>query len=409
MNSTVSKQSRSRKIIVVGASAASIGFISKLRSFDALAEVICFSGEANLPYNRCLLADVVQQDRCFDDIALKAENFYQEHSIDLRLNSWVTQINPEQKTVVCNNQEESYDYLFLGIGTKAYIPEIVGTDLPGVFGFHTFADVDHLDTFLHDQHPKTAIVVGAGINGIEAVSSLVSRGIKVAVVDLYDQIMPLQLDRKAAQFVENLMKDAGVTILKGQKVSGLYTRGKARVGKVQFASGAFVTTDCVILATGSRVNSPLIEQAGLATKHGYVLVDDTMKTSDPSIYAGGDICMAKDLVSHEIVKSATWADAMLQGLTAATQLSDKPRLYPGIVGMRDSQFFGLEFYACGQTTDVEMFEVIEYHKKDYLHKFYLFDGQLKGFVLIGNVENLAKYRTLYVTKQVVDEYDFMIE
>jgi NAD(P)H-nitrite reductase large subunit len=96
---------------------------------------------------------------------------------------------------------------------------------------------------------------------------------------------------------------------------------------------------------------------------------------------------------------------MLQGLTAATQLSDSPRAYPGIVGMRDSKFFGYDFYACGNTTDTEMFDVIEQHKKEYLHKFYLFDGILQGFVLLGNVENLSKYRTYYLTQQVVDRCD----
>ena len=74
--------------------------------------------------------------------------------------------------------------------------------------------------------------------------------------------------------------------------------------------------------------------------------------------------------------------------------------------MRDSQFFGLEFYACGQTIDTQMFELIEVRTAETLHKFYLFDSLLKGFVLIGNVENLAKYRTLYLTQQVVDKCDF---
>lgn len=398
-----------KKIIVIGASAASIGFISKLRSFDEKSQIICFSGENHVPYNRCLLADIVKLDKKFEDIELKPENFFKEFNVDLRLNSWVTAIDTDQKFVVCGDQQESYDYLFIGTGTSPFIPKIEGLDLPGVFGFHNFADVAALDTFVQDRMPKYAVVVGAGINGIEAVSALVSRGIKVTVVDLFDSIMPLQVDKKAAQFIEGLMKQAGVAIFKGQKVVGLQKRNKDTVGRVQFESGAFLPTDCVVFATGSRVNSNLITSAGLEMQHGSLVVNSAMQTSDPSIYAGGDICVAHDIISKELVRSMTWSDAMLQGLTAATQLSDKPRTYPGIVGMRDSEFFGLEFYACGQTTDVEMFEVIEIVKKEQLHKFYLFDGYLKGFVLIGNVENLAKYRTLYLTQQLVDECDFTEE
>lgn len=395
-----------KKIVVIGASAASIGFISKLRSFDVISQVICFSAESSIPYNRCLLADFVQLDKKFEDIQLKPESFFQEYNVDLRLSSWVSSIDRERKTVVVNGQQESYDFLFIGTGTQAFIPNIPGIDLSGVFGFHTFADVDKLDDFVQDMMPKHVTVVGAGINGIEAVSSLVSRGLKVTVIDVYDSIMPMQVDKKVAQFIENLMKDAGVTLFKGQKVVGLAKRNKESVGRIQFESGAFLSTDCVVLATGSRVNSNLITSAGLQTKEGSLVVNDAMQTSDESIYAGGDICMAQDIVSKELVKSATWADAMLQGLTAATQFSDTPRAYPGIVGMRDSQFFGLEFYACGQTTDVELFDLIEIHKKEQLHTFYLFDGVLKGFVLIGNVENLAKYRTFYLTQQIVHKSDF---
>ncbi|MBV8661024.1 MAG: NAD(P)/FAD-dependent oxidoreductase [Candidatus Dependentiae bacterium] len=398
-----------KKIIVIGASAASIGFISKFRSFDTQSQIICFSAESNIPYNRCLLADFVRLDKKFEEIALKPENFFQENNIDLRLSSWVSSIDRDRKVITVNGEEESYDYLFIGTGTSPFIPKIEGLDLPGVFGFHNFADVDRLDDFIQDMMPKTAVVVGAGINGIEAVSALVSRGIKVSVVDLHDSIMPLQVDKKTAQFIENLMKDAGVAIFKGQKVTSLQKRNKASVGRIEFESGAFLATDCVVFATGNRVNSNLVQAAGLTTQQGSLVVNNNMQTNDPYIYAGGDICMAQDIVSKELVRSATWADAMLQGLTAATQFSDKPRSYPGVVGMRDSEFFGLEFYGCGQTVDVELFQVIENHKKDYFHRFYLFDGVLKGFVLIGNVENLAKYRTLYLTQQIVEECDLIEE
>jgi NAD(P)H-nitrite reductase large subunit len=396
----------SKKFVVIGASAASIGFISKLRSFDTQSQIICFSGESTVPYNRCLLADFVEKDKTSTDIQLKPETFFADHSIDLRLNSWVTAIDRENKTVTVADNQESYDYLFIGTGTQAFIPNIPGTDLSGVFGFHTFGAVDRLDDFIQDMMPKTAVVVGAGINGIEAVSALVSRGLKVTLVDLYDSIMPQQVDKKTAYFIENLAKDAGVTIFKGQKVVALEKRNKDFVGRIQFESGAYLPTDCVVLATGSRVNGSLVESAGLWTEEGYLVVNESMQTSDASIYAGGDICMVHDIVTKQLVKSATWADAMLQGLSAATQFSDKPRAYPGIVGMRDSQFFGLEFYACGQTIDTQMFELIEVRTAETLHKFYLFDSLLKGFVLIGNVENLAKYRTLYLTQQVVDKCDF---
>lgn len=394
-----------RKIVVIGASAASIGFIAKLRSFDTQSKIICFSGETHIPYNRCLLADFVTQEKDAVDLQLKPEEFFLQHDVDLRLNSWVTAIDRDNKFVTVNEEQESYDYLFVGIGTKPFIPNIPGTDLVGVFGFHTLADVDNLNNFLDEHRPKTAIVIGAGINGIEAASALVDRGVKVSIIDIHSFIMPLQVDEKTARYIETVIKDAKVALYKGQKVTEIQTRNRTVVGRIKLESGAFIPTDCVVLATGSRVNSDLIKNAGLDMIEGSIVVNASMQTSDQFIYAGGDICIAPDIVSKELVKSVTWSDAMLQGLTAATHLSDAPRAYPGIVGMRDSKFFGYDFYACGNTTDTEMFDVVEQHKKEYLHKFYLFDGVLQGFVLLGNVENLSKYRTYYLTQQVVDRCD----
>jgi len=395
-----------KKIVVIGASAASIGFIAKLRSFDVKTQIICFSGEKSIPYNRCLLADFVSQEKDLIDLQLKSEDFFKENNVDLRLNSWVTSIDRENKTVTVNGNQESYDALFIGIGTQPFIPNIPGLDLPGVFGFHTFADVEKLNNFIDEHRPKNAIVVGAGINGIEAVSSLVDRGVKVAVVDIHSYIMPLQVDQSTSHYIEKKLTDAQVAMYKGHKVIALETRNQQVVGRVKLEGGACIPTDCVVLATGSRVNGDLIKQAGLKMLQGSIVVNESMQTSDSSIYAGGDVCIAQDIISKEMVRSMTWSDAMLQGLTAATQFSDKPRLYPGIVGMRDSKFFDCDFYACGQTIETDIFDIIENHKKGYFHRFYLSQGVLKGFVLVGNVENLAKYRTFYLTQQEVAKADF---
>ncbi len=396
-----------KKIVVIGASAASMGFISKFRSFNTTDTIICFSAESSLPYNRCLLADCLVQEKDFEGIQLKSDNFFADHHVDLRLHSWVSAINREEKYLTVNGQQESYDYLFIGIGTSPFIPKIPGVDLQGVFGFHTYASVAQLDTFLQHRKPQHAVVVGGGINGIEVTSALVDRGVTVTLVDLYDTIMAQQVNPSTAMYIENLAQHAGVTIMKRQKVVSLQSRDQSVLSRIQFASGAYLPTDCVVLATGSRPNSSLIEQAGLATQEGYLLVNAAMQTSDAAIYGGGDICMVPDMVSKELVKSCTWADAMLQGLTAATQFSDAPRSYPGAVGMRDSEFFGKEFYACGQTVDTELFEAITIKNDDYLHVFYLFDQQLQGFVLIGNVEKIGYYRTLYITAQCVTKNDFI--
>ena len=393
-----------KKIVVIGASAASVAFITKTRTFDQESEITCFSGEASLPYNRCFLADFITEEKDFDDLRLKPEEFFKEKKVDLHLDTWIESIDAQEKTVSYGGKQQSYDILFIGTGTHPFYPSIEGIDLPGVFGFHMLSDVENLNGFLHEKDPKNAIVIGAGINGLEAASSLAYKGLDVALIDIEDQVMPQQIDQSVARFIEKKMKKEGVKFYRNQKIVKIHAiNGFA--AKIELDSGLFLPTHCIVVATGCRVNSKLAETAGLKLDKGSIVINDSMQTSDPSIYAGGDICKAPDVITKELVQSATWSDAMLQGLCAATQLSDKPRSYPGVVGMRDSHFFEYDFYACGETKDIEYFDTITRAKNGFHHSFYLLDGVLQGFVLVSNVENMAKFRTLYLTQQKVEKSD----
>lgn len=392
-----------KKFVVIGASAASIGFISKLRSFDKDSQIICFSGEKSRPYNRCFLADFVTEEKDFEDLALKPESFFDDNQVDLRLDTWVTSINREDKTISYGDgQTESYDYLFVGTGTRPFYPNIEGLDMPEVFGFHNFEDVEKLHQFLDMNQVKTAAVVGAGINGVEAVSSLVDRGLQVALIEMGPSAMPGQVDKKTAQFIEKLMKHHNVVTYFNQSVSAIEEHND-KISRIKLSSGAYLSIDCVVFATGNSINTDLIEKAGLELFEQSLRVNNALQSSDPVIYAGGDICAAPDMVSKDVVRSATWPDAMLQGLCAATQFSDKPRAYPGVVGMRDSYFFGMQFYACGSTVEADGIQVVEKGKKDWMHRFYLKDGCLKGFVLCGNADRLADYKRMYMTQCCIEE------
>lgn len=393
----------SKKFVVIGASAASIAFITKLRSFDKQSQIICFSGEKTVPYNRCFLADFVTGEKDFQDLALKQESFFEENEIDLRLDSWVHAIDKDAKTVTYgNDQTESYDYLFIGTGTTPFYPKIDGINMPEVFGFHNFEDAKKLHTFLEMNSVKTAAVVGAGINGIEAASSLIDRGVKVALIEMNSSVMPMQVDIKIAHFIEKLAKKNGVVTYFNQSVVAIEEH-QEKISRIQLSSGAYLSVDCVVFATGNRINTALVEQAGLQLFEQSLEVNSNLQTSDASIFAGGDICVAPDMVSGELMRSATWPDAMLQGLCAATQFSEKPRNYPGVVGMRDSYFFDMQFYACGQTIESDDMQIVEKGKKDWMHRFYLQDGCLKGFVLCGNVEKLAEYKRMYMTQCSIEE------
>ena len=396
-----------KKIIVVGASAASVAFISKLRSFDQESYIICFSGESSLPYNRCFLADFLIGDQTQEQLQLKPHDFFEKNNVDLRLNSWVTKIDAQLKQVQVADQLFDFDYLFLGMGCRPFVPKFLQQNCPqGVFTFHTLSDMQHIQNFIACRKPQSVVIIGAGLNGVEAVSCMVDLKIPVSVVEAAATILPGQVDADVAAWVSDRMEHAGVRVISGHKVVAVEQQNN-QVTWAILDDGTKLPAEMVIVAAGSVVNSEILHETGIALHDTSVLVDDHLKTNFEHVFAAGDLCMVPDMVSKKITRSTTWSDAMLQGLCAATHLSATPRVYPGMLGLRDSYFFGVDFYGCGQTIGHHAsVQVISHADKLMLKKFYLQGDRLIGFVLIGDISKLADYKMWYVTKKSVAILDF---
>ena len=396
-----------KKIIVIGASAASVAFISKLRSFDQQSEIICFSGEASIPYNRCFLADFLTNEQTEQQLQLKPQDFFEKNSVDLRLNSWVKKIDTAGKKVFADDLWHEYDYLFLGMGTRPVVPKFMqNLKVDGLFHFHTLSDMQNIKKFIKEYQIKTCVVVGAGLNGIEAASSLVDLGLIVNLVEGSNSILSGQVDHEIALWLSNFIKKAGVSLITGQRVIEIGQK-KNKVTGVTLDNGLILSAEMVIVAAGSQVNSDLLHDTGIALRDTSVVIDHHLKTNLEGVFAGGDLCVVPDMISGKLMRSTTWSDAMLQGLCAATNLSLVPRIYPGMLGLRDSYFFGMDFYGCGQTVglDVKVQKVIKMNQQSF-KAFYLQDGQLIGFVLIGDISGLSEYKMWYVTRKIVKNSDF---
>ena len=385
------------KIIVIGASAASISFITKLRTFDKESEILCFSGESYQPYNRCFLADVLSKEKSIQDIQLKPMSFYEENNVDLRLDHWVESVDYELKSVQVQGKKYAYDYLFLGVGSHAICPPFYETTIHGLFSFHTLEDVEKIDRFVEAHPVQRVIVVGAGLNGLECSFALFKRGFSVSIVDCADRLLSHQVDVGVSEYVESLMPQA--IDFKGNCFVQEVMQVDGKVSGVRCCNGEVLSADVVICATGARVQNSLVKNSSLLLHEGSLVVNSALKTSNSSVFAAGDIVFMDTIVGGGKSKSMTWSDAMLQGLCAATQFSAEPRQYGGLIGMRDSEFFYKKFYACGETVHVSDYEMREHQGPDSYHRLYLEDGFVRGFVIIGAVDQMAFFRQLYLTQK----------
>lgn len=314
----------SKTYIVIGASAAGIGALTKLRTLDHTATLICVTAEKEMPYNRCLLADYLAGAKTIDEVSTKKSDFFTTNNITLMLDAHVTKIIPnEHKIILHTGQELSYDKLFIGAGRSTGMPNITGTELAGVFPFYDLSDVTKILKYITQHQPKNAVIIGAGLSGVECADALTHHGISVTLIERAAHILPHQLDPTGAALLTNIMQSKNVYTRTHVSIQEIV--GDQNVTHVKLSNQEIIPCDLVIFAIGAKTNSWLASQAGLDIINNGITVNDFMQTSDLDIFAGGDICMVKDIVTNEIVQSCLWTDAIMQGMTAAHGMVGIPK------------------------------------------------------------------------------------
>ena len=369
--------------IIVGTAAAGMSAVNKLWQLDPAASILCISHEKEKPYIKCFLADYMAGEKKEEQLFTKI--FHEK--VDFVFDKRVVAIEREKKEVVLSdNATIEYDFLLLATGSSPALPAIPGIDAAGVFTFHTLADTNRILSYLAENDFSHVTIIGAGLSGLEAADALRSQNLGVTVIEQSAQVLPHQIDLEAATFIEERMQAHGILFLPNQRVSEIFNE-QGKVTGVRLTDGAPILTHAVICATGLVPNSEIARTAGLRLIKDSVWVDKYMRTSDEHIYAAGDIVVVKDQVTHELVRSCTWPDAMHQGLIAAHAMANKPKPYPGVMIIASSAFFGVKFAACGSPSFFhkgEGYTTISCtgSAEEYC-KMVVKDGIPRGFIMIG--------------------------
>ena len=316
--------------ITIGASAAGMGAVSRLRSLDKNAKIICISAEKDLPYNRCLLVDYLDKTKTKEEGLIKPETFFQENNIELLLNTKAVEIIPaKQKIVLADSSNLEYDKLFLGLGKSSSLPQIPGIQAEGVFTFYTLQDVYSIQRYIKQKAPKSVTIIGTGMTGIECADTISNLKISVNLVGRSKQILQAQLDSDGASLLENQITNKHkIKIYKSCYVTEILSTQNS-VHSLQLSNGEKIKTDMVIFAGGAKPNITLAKNANIKTQGSGISTTKTMQTNIENIYAGGDICLIPNILTGKLVQSCMWPDAVMQGITAAQAMVGKPQDYPG--------------------------------------------------------------------------------
>lgn len=392
-----------KKYVVIGASAAGVGCSTKLRELDQSAQITMIGADKKLPCNRCLISEILSGEKTEHDVLTKDLNYFENQNIKVMLNTLVTDIFPQEKTIrLASGEKIPFDKLFIGTGKSGFIPQLPGSNLKGVFAFYGLPDVNDIINFINKDNIKKAVVIGAGLTGLECADALSSKGISVDVIERSPHVLPVQIDQAGAEYIQNLMKKKEIQLFTEQSVEQIIGDANGKVSEILLSSKQKIPADMVIFATGGKTNLQLALNAKLETTSSGIITSSTMQTSNPDIFAGGDCCIVKNILTGNPVQSCLWPDAKMQGMVAAHGMVGIHKEYPGILIITSSNIFGTQFVTCGPVSQPNTdYEETVKNGPDFYHKFLTQDNVLKGFIMVGKIENIGLLR-----KKLIDKTHF---
>lgn len=361
-------------VVVVGGGIAGVVAAARAREASSDVRISLITKEPGLPYYRLNLTRLLAGEVSEDELPLHPRSWYEERHIEL-IEGDCTSIDRTAKEVVLRDERRvAYDRLVLANGSHPFVPPIAGATREGVYAFRTLADTRAL---LELAGPaKRCAVVGGGLLGLEAAGALRKRGCDVVVLEGFGWLLPRQLAEPAGVMLQRHLEKSGMQIRCSVRVKELV--GDEAVRGVLLEDGSEVPADFVVLATGVRPNSYLARKCGLEVDKG-VVVDDRMQTSDPAIYAVGDV------VQHRGTVPGIWPVSYAQGAVAGANAAGAETDYHGMPMSNQLKVVDVHVFSIGQFQPSDgSYEVHEEASEGKYLRLVCHDGKLVGANLYGD-------------------------
>jgi NAD(P)H-dependent nitrite reductase large subunit/NAD(P)H-dependent nitrite reductase small subunit len=377
-----------RRLVVIGNGMAGMRTVEELLQLAPdMYDITVFGAEPHVNYNRILLSPLLGGEKRVEEIILHTPQWYAEHGVKLHSVDAAVQIDRRRRVVRSQNAVEApYDRLLMATGSKPIVLPVPGAQLRGVVTFRDLADVDVMLEAARSF--RKAVVIGGGLLGLEAAHALIRRGMDVTVVHLFATLMERQLDESAAALLKVSLEARGLKFHMPAKTAAIL--GAQRATGVRFDDGMELEADLVVMAAGVRPNIELGSRAGLRSERG-ILVDDTMQTFDPCIYAVGE-CVQHRNNTFGLV-APLWEQARVCALHLAEVGVSR---YRGSFTATQLKVTGIELYSAGDFAGSEGTEalVLRDPRRGVYKRLVIRDNKLRGAVLYGDVRDGAWYSEL---------------
>ncbi|HDG7211950.1 nitrite reductase small subunit NirD [Acinetobacter nosocomialis] len=350
-------------------------------------------------YNRIMLSPVLSGEKTIEDIMLHPPKWYDDKSIKFIAGDKAVKIDRPRKVVYTEKGKTvDYDRLILATGSAPFIPPVQGVDLKGVL---TLRDIYDVNTMIEYCDSKTnAVVIGGGLLGLEAAYGLKQRGMNVTVLHLMDRIMERQLDGRASQLLRHSIEQKGIHIITEANTEALIGDENGHVKQIRLKDGTVLDADLVVFAVGIRPNIALAQSAGLRCNRG-VLVNDTMQTFDPSIYAVGE-CIEHRGQTFGLVEPL-WGQAFI----CATHLAEHGSLtFKAPTVPTQLKVSGVDVFSAGNFEPKDDYEdiILNDEKRQIYKRIIIQSDRVIGAVLFGDTEDGMWYAELIADQTPVSSF-----
>jgi 3-phenylpropionate/trans-cinnamate dioxygenase ferredoxin reductase subunit len=333
----------SKTFIIIGGGLGGAKAAEALRQRGFDGKVLLLADEQYLPYERPPLSkDFLAGKKSLGDFTVQDSEWYRKNKIDLRNDTEAVAIDPSAHTVtLADNSVVSYDKLLLATGSRSRRLLIPGAESTGVHYLRKYDDAVNLVTALKEG--TSLAVVGAGWIGLEVAASARGRGVDVTVVETAKVPLSAAVGEEVGTVFAQLHRDHGVDLRLETEVKEITTADGKATG-LTLGDGSIVSADRVLIAVGAQPNIELAERAGLPTENGGVLVDASLRSGNPDIYAVGDIAAAEHPLFEERIRTEHWANALKQPDVAVAGMLGTPGEYQELPYFFTDQYdLGMEY------------------------------------------------------------------
>ena len=389
-----------KQYVIIGNGVAATGCVEGIRSADSEGKITVISGENRPVYCRPLISYYLEGKATPEKMNYRSEGFAEKMNCELFYGRQAVQLRQDDKTVALDDGTVlPYDEVCIATGSVPFVPPFAGLDtVEKQFSFMTMDDALALDAAVNKD--SRVLIVGAGLIGLKCAEGLHGRVASITVCDLADRVLSSILDTRSAAVMQQHLEENGIHLLLGDTVS----RFEKNVASMR--SGAEVEFDVLVLAVGVKANTALARQAGAEVNRG-ILVSEKMETTVPGIFAAGDCTEGMDASLGQRRVLAILPNAYLQGRCAGINMAGGNAVHDRAIPMNSLGLLGLHAMTAGTAfSEADGGSMVEEKSEVGWKRFFVKDGLLTGFMLLGDVDRAGIYTALIREKTPLDSIDF---